>query len=155
MKKTLKCSDTSENLLSELPFALASPTTWKTLCMFLMFYNYLNQQHFPPLLRSLDDKSSGHLMANKWSVFTVVILYYIYFHANPQHDVQFLCVGVGARGTESEATSYFHSLYFTPPTLLELHNKIGCVFTIWDLLIDIFNCNFHFAVVRSPQPRVN
>ncbi|XP_004542075.2 A kinase (PRKA) anchor protein 7 isoform X2 [Maylandia zebra] len=31
MKKTLKCSDTSENLLSELPFALASPTTWKTL----------------------------------------------------------------------------------------------------------------------------
>lgn len=42
MKKTLKCSDTSENLLSELPFALASPTTWKALCMFLMFYNYLN-----------------------------------------------------------------------------------------------------------------
>lgn len=31
MKKTLKCSDTSENLLSELPFALASPTTWKAL----------------------------------------------------------------------------------------------------------------------------
>ncbi|XP_013764195.1 A-kinase anchor protein 7 isoform gamma isoform X2 [Pundamilia nyererei] len=31
MKKTLKSSDTSENLLSELPFALASPTTWKAL----------------------------------------------------------------------------------------------------------------------------
>lgn len=42
MKKTLKSSDTSENLLSELPFALTSPTTWKALCMFLMFYNYLN-----------------------------------------------------------------------------------------------------------------
>uniref|UniRef100_A0A3P8TME3 A-kinase anchoring protein 7 n=1 Tax=Amphiprion percula TaxID=161767 RepID=A0A3P8TME3_AMPPE len=31
MKKKLKSPDTSENLMSELPFALTSPTTWKAL----------------------------------------------------------------------------------------------------------------------------
>ncbi|XP_030577251.1 A-kinase anchor protein 7 isoform X2 [Archocentrus centrarchus] len=31
MKKKLKSSDTSDSLLSELPFALTSPTTWKAL----------------------------------------------------------------------------------------------------------------------------
>uniref|UniRef100_A0A3Q1FC92 A-kinase anchor protein 7-like n=1 Tax=Acanthochromis polyacanthus TaxID=80966 RepID=A0A3Q1FC92_9TELE len=31
MKKKLKSADTSENLMSELPFALTSPTTWKAL----------------------------------------------------------------------------------------------------------------------------
>ncbi|XP_005449716.1 A-kinase anchor protein 7 isoform X3 [Oreochromis niloticus] len=36
MKKTLKSSDTSENLLSELPFALTSPTTWKALSFILL-----------------------------------------------------------------------------------------------------------------------
>lgn len=37
MKKKLKSADSSDDLMSELPFALTSPTTWKELgCVYIL-----------------------------------------------------------------------------------------------------------------------
>lgn len=46
-KKQLKSTETSANLMSELPFALTSPTTWKELgCMYIFPATVIQYMHF-------------------------------------------------------------------------------------------------------------
>lgn len=65
MKKELKSADPSDNLMSELPFSLTSPSSWDDLgCVYILniiFYYFFELQLFHNLLYKVKDGRSDLL----------------------------------------------------------------------------------------------